>query len=307
MHPENPENAPVSCGAPLPAGRAAGTGLTVSRRAPRRALRALALAAVPVLLAAGCSSGSDGEEPADDQPSPSASPTPEPVRFAELPEPCATVSGDTISDVVPEADPEHGDKLDSPDPATSAACLWSGLDDYQFRSLTVSLRRFDSDLSVGSGDERAVGYVREMVEEITSDEDNKDVETAALAGTGDEATSIAYHVKKAAGEDEEEYRQHRVVARTANVVVTVDYSGAGFEGDDTPGAGGMKEAAEAVAEEVVAAVNATAEEPGGAEGGADEGADAGGPGGAQEDAGGAGDAESGEPPSNSVEGEDAQG
>lgn len=280
--------------------------------APRRALRALAVAALPVLLAAGCSSGSDEKKP-EETPSTSSTPTPEPVRYAELPDPCATVSGDTIGEVVPEADPKRGNKLDSPDPTTSAACLWSGLDEYQFRSLTVSLRRFESDLTVGSGDERASGYAAQVVEEITEDEANKDVETARLADLGDEATGIAYHVKKTAGEDDDkvDYRQHRVVVRTANVVVTVDYSGAGFEGDDTPGAGGIRDGAEAVAAEVVAAVEATAEEPDESQDGADnedgeDGEQAGSDAGSGDDTDGEENTEGSEPPSSSLEGSQAE-
>ncbi|TDC21535.1 DUF3558 domain-containing protein [Streptomyces sp. 8K308] len=236
------------------------------RPASRFAVRALALAALPVLLVTGCSSSSDSSDDAtrDNEPE-SVAPTPEPVRFEGLPEPCQTIGQDTIGEVVPQADPESGETLSSSDTSTSAACLWSGLDDFQFRSLTVALRRFDSDLSLGSGDERATAYVQQMVDEITGDDANRDVESAELAETGDAATSIAYTVTKTGEEDEDEqdYRQQRVVSRVGNVVLTLDYSGAGFEGDDMPSADSVREAAETAAREAVAAVDASADASGG--------------------------------------------
>ncbi|UCM89559.1 DUF3558 domain-containing protein [Streptomyces marincola] len=263
-----------------------------SRPAPRLAVRALAWAALPVFLVAGCSSDS-GDDTTDDEPAPSASPTPEPVRFAALPEPCSTLGEDTVGDIVPEADPAAGETLSSSDTSTSGACLWSGLDDYQFRSLTVALRRFDSDVTIGSGDERAEEYLRQMSDEVTGDEANRDVEAADLGDTGESAVTIAYTVTKETEEEgEQDYRQHRVAARTGNVVVTVDYAGAGFEGDDMPGADTVREAAEAAAREAVAAVDASEN----AEGGAGDGQEQGGEEGREE--GGAGEDEAGdEPPS----------
>ncbi|UED84929.1 DUF3558 domain-containing protein [Streptomyces profundus] len=227
------------------------------RKASRRVVRLTALAAVPVLLAVGCSSSSDDSASEEDNAPASEAPSPEPVRFAELPEPCSLVGGDTIGDVVPEADPEDGAALESSNTSASAACLWNGLDEYQFRSLTVSLRRFDSDPAVGSGDERAGAYLQQMVEEVTGDEANHEPAAEELPETGDEAVSIAYAVTKEADGDEHDYRQQRVVVRTGNAVVTVDYSGAGFQGDDLPGAGGIKEAADLTAQEVVTNLEAS--------------------------------------------------
>lgn len=127
--------------------------------------------------------------------------------------------------------------------------------------LTVALRRFDSDVALGSGDERADEYLQQMVEEVTGDEANADVETAALAETGDAATSVGYTVVKESEEEgEQEYRQQRIVARTGNLVLTLDYSGAGFEGDDMPGADDIKAGAETAAHEAVTTVNAAADE-----------------------------------------------
>lgn len=236
------------------------------RTAPRTAVaaRVMALATVPVLLVAGCSgsdSGDDGSA-SEQRPRTTAPPEPEPVRFTTLPEPCSLLDEDTIEEVVPNADPQSGETLSSSDTSTSGACLWSGLDDYDFRSLTVSLRRFESDPAIGSGDERAEEYRTRLVEEITGDDANEDVSEEQLAETGDAATSISYRVTREDDDEEEEYQQQRVVVRTGNVVVTVDYSGAGFEEADTPGARGVREAAETAAREAVSAVDASAEEDG---------------------------------------------
>ncbi|MDT0270359.1 DUF3558 domain-containing protein [Streptomyces sp. DSM 44915] len=242
----------------------------MDRNASRRAVRLLALATVPVLFAAGCSS-SDPAPEEDNEPQAEA-PTPEPVRFAELPGACSLVTEDTIGDVVPEADPAEGEELESSNSTTSGACLWSGLDDYQFRSLTVSLRRFDSDLAVGSGDERATAYLQQMVDEITGDEANREPAAEELAETGDEAVSVAYQVTRESGDAEHDYQQQRVVVRSGNVVLTLDYSGAGFEGDDPPGAGDVKEAADRTAAEAVTRLDASADEEDG--GDAEENPDA---------------------------------
>ncbi|MDB1087895.1 DUF3558 domain-containing protein [Streptomyces sp. ACA25] len=226
----------------------------MDRTATRFALRTLSWAVVPVLLVAGCSSDSGGGTPEGDSVA-VTDPTPEPVRFSALPEPCSTVGADTIGDVVPEAEDEDGEALDSTDLERAGTCLWSGLDGYDFRSLTVAMRRFDSDLSIGSGDERAAEYLRQTAEEVTGDGESQDVEEAGLEGLGDEATTISYLVVKENSESESrDYRQQRVVIRVDNVVVTVDHTGTGFEDGEAPDAESVRENAEQVAREVVTAL-----------------------------------------------------
>ncbi|MGW7295791.1 DUF3558 domain-containing protein [Streptomyces xiamenensis] len=241
-------------------------------RGPR--LRALAWAAVPALLIAGCSSSPSGDDAKDDSAAgeEQSAPEPEPVRFTDLPSPCATISEDTAGDLVPKADPEGGSALTSNDTSLSGTCLWSGLKEYQYRSLTVSLRRFESDLSLGSGDDRAQGFIAQQVEEITGDGANSDVDQQELAGTGDSAVTLAYNAEKDIDDDKQDFRQQRVVVRTGNVVITVDYAGTGLEGDDLPGAKGIKERAETAAAEAVERLGATADEGQDADG-AEDGAD----------------------------------
>ncbi|MDK1475384.1 DUF3558 domain-containing protein [Streptomyces sp. 549] len=218
--------------------------------------RALALAAVPVLLVAGCSSGGDGgsKEAAEPSAAPSsAAPSPEPVKFTTLPDPCQSLGRDLVQEVVPKAPP--GKNLGSKDADAYTSCLWSGLDDFEYRALSVSFRRFDSDTGLGSGDERATEYAAQQVEAATRDESHKGVKDSPLKDLGDAATNVAYDTAKKDGKKSEDYREQRTVVRSANVVITVDYSGAGFEDAKTPSADSIGKGAEKVAEKALSALD----------------------------------------------------
>jgi hypothetical protein len=233
------------------------------RNAPRLA-RTLACAAVavPVLLAsAGCSSSPDsGSEKDSAAPSgsPSASPTAKPSAISGLPDPCKTVKKDTIDDVVPDADPEKGKNLDSADTDAYGSCFWHGASgklDGDYRSLTVSLKRYDSAPALGSGEEQAGRYFKQQVESVTGDKTNEDLKQAKPADLGAQATSLTYTtVKKAEKKDDQKYRAGRVLVRVHNAVVMVDYEGTGFEDAKLPSADTVRKNAQKVAEEVVAAV-----------------------------------------------------
>jgi hypothetical protein len=226
----------------------------------RTAVRTAAGAAMPVLLVAGCSAisgneaGDSGSVPSPSTSTSSATPSPAPVKFAELPDACDTVSKDTIGDVVPEAKPKGGKNLGSEDVDTYTSCLWTGLDDFDYRALTVSLRRFDSDTTIGSGAERAAEYAEQQLAKVSQEKDNKDLKDSRLSGLGDSAAALGYEVAKKEGKSSEDYREQRVVVRSGNVVITVDYSGAGFEDAKTPSAGDIGKGAEKTAKEVTAAL-----------------------------------------------------
>jgi hypothetical protein len=226
----------------------------LSRRRGAGTLLACAVASA-ALLVPGCSSN-PGKGPGEGE-SPAAAPTPEAVRFADLPNACRTLDVETIAAVVPKASNEKGDELPSENVTLTSTCLWSGLDGYDFRSLTVTLKRFESDLALGTGDERAGKYLRAQTAEIVDDEANEDVAEAEVAELGDESVGIAYTAEKENGERSRNFRQHRVVTRTANVVVTVDYAGTGFEGGDLPSAKSVKKSAVRAATESVAAMATT--------------------------------------------------
>lgn len=217
-------------------------------------------AAVPaMLIASGCSSDSGSDEGADKgagasaSQSASPSPTVRAAAYKELPQPCAVLSKKTLEDLAPKA--KAGKEGNSDDISTRASCSWSsldnnGVDGSQFRWLNVSLLRFDSDTTRGAGDELAEEYYAKQVRDAQSAEGAKGTKTEPLTGTGDEATVVRYDLKKKEGT----FRQQTVVARVENVVVTLDYNGAGLAGDKTPDADDLVKDAQKAAAEAVAAV-----------------------------------------------------
>lgn len=214
-----------------------------------------------MLVAAGCSSdsGSDGgtdPKVSDASASASASPSPtvRPAVFGQLPEDaCKVLSKKTLKDLVPEA--EGGKEGTSDDIAKRTSCSWDSLDSNgvkgsQYRWLNVSLLRYDSDVTRGAGDELAGKYYDKQVEDAQGTEGAKGVKAEPVEGLGDEATAVHYELKKKEGT----FQQQTVVVRTENVVVTVDYNGAGFAGDKTPDADGLMKKAKKAAEDAVASV-----------------------------------------------------
>ncbi|MFI0777719.1 hypothetical protein [Streptomyces sp. NPDC021212] len=233
------------------------------RSAPRLA-RILACATVPVMLVAGCSSGSDDKKNAESSSrpsSPSASPSVAAAKFSKLPDVCSALSGTTIGKLVPKAKPKKGKALPSGDTNTSATCLWNGLDGFKYRSLSLSLKLFPSDAGLGTGDKRAQEYATQQASKSSGAKGVKNVKTEQTA-IGDAATTVRSDEKK----DGDDFRNTTVVARTANVVVTIEYDGAGYETEKTPNATKLMDDAKAAAKEVVASV---AKGTGGAGGGKD--------------------------------------
>ncbi|MEU5596907.1 DUF3558 domain-containing protein [Streptomyces sp. NPDC020298] len=225
-------------------------------------------AAVPVMLvAAGCSSdsGSDGGAKASQQTaaagadagsaSASASPSVQAAAYAKLPEPCAVLSKSTLGEMVPKG-AKSGKEGTSSDTSSRSSCSWSSLDNNgvkgsQFRWLNVSLLRFDSDANRGSGEKQAQVYYADQVKAAQSVSGAKNSKTEPVSGTGNEASVVHYDLKKKEGG----FKQQTLVVRTENVVVTLDYNGAGLAGDKTPDASGLTKAAEKAAKEAVAAVS----------------------------------------------------
>ncbi|GHH20461.1 DUF3558 family protein [Streptomyces lanatus] len=218
-------------------------------------------AAVPVMLvAAGCSSDSGSEDKAADSstkssasPSESPSPTVQAAVYKSLPEPCKVLAKKTLEDLVPEA--KSGKKGTSDDASTRGSCSWSSLDSNgvkgsQFRWLSVSMLRFESDVTRGSGAKLAQDYFETQVQDARSVSGAKNTKSEPVAGVGDEATAVRYDLKKKEGS----FKQETVVARAENVVVTLDYNGAGFAGEKAPSADTLNKLAQKAAKEVVAAV-----------------------------------------------------
>ncbi len=220
-------------------------------------------AAVPVmLLAAACSSNSGSGDGAKKTPagdakasaSASASPTVQAARYAKLPEACKVLSSKTLDELVPKGTKSAKEGTSS-DISSRASCSWNSLENNgvkgsQFRWLNVSLLRFDSDASRGSGDQQAKAYYDKQVQDAKSVTGAKNTKSEPVSGTGDEATAVRYDLKKKEGS----FKQQTVVARVQNVVLTLDYNGAGLAGDKTPDADDLAKDAKSAAKEAVAAV-----------------------------------------------------
>ncbi|MFF3516924.1 DUF3558 domain-containing protein [Streptomyces sp. NPDC002573] len=243
-------------------------GLGTSRQGARLRRLLVCAAAVPaVLVAAGCSSdsgsgsGSDTKPQAqkqhttDAQPSQSASTnTVQPAAYASLPKPCSVLSDKTLGDLVPKD--KSGKQGTSDDAGTRSSCSWSSLENNgvkgsQFRWLNVSLLRFASDAARGSGNKLAEDYYGRQIQDAQSVDGAKNVKSAPVAGAGDQATAVRYDLKKKEGA----FKQETIVARVENVVVTLDYNGAGLAGDKAPDADDLAKAAEKAVKEVVSSVS----------------------------------------------------
>jgi hypothetical protein len=251
------------------------------RRAKRLGRVLVCAAAVPVMLiAAGCSSDSDSgsddtggksaDKPASASASASPSPTVQAAAYKSLPKPCAVFSKKSLDELVPEA-PKSGKEVTSDDASARASCSWSSLDNNgvkgsQFRWLSVSLLRFDSDTSLGAGDEQAQSYYESQVQDAQAADGAKNAKSQPVSGTGDAATTVTYDLKKKEGS----FKQQTVVTRVENVVITLDYNGAGLAGEKTPSAATLTKLAEKAAKEAVAAVSSANGEGSGA--GTDTGA-----------------------------------
>ncbi|MGC0338815.1 DUF3558 domain-containing protein [Streptomyces sp. SLBN-8D4] len=221
-----------------------------------------------MLIAAGCSSdsgdsgsgsGGGGDKAAGAgatvSASPSTAPTVQAAAYKSLPESCGVLSSKTLKSLVPKA-PKSGKKGTS-EAGTRGSCSWSSLDNNgvkgsQFRWLNVSLLRFESDTSRGTGEAQAAKYYEQQIQDAQSVAGAKNAKSQAVSGTGDAATLVRYDLKKKEGA----FKQQTVVTRVENVVVTVDYNGAGLAGDKAPSADTLAKLAERAAKETVTAVSA---------------------------------------------------
>ncbi|MEV7278246.1 DUF3558 domain-containing protein [Streptomyces sp. NPDC093111] len=237
------------------------------QRSASRLSRILACAAVPVMLvAAGCSSGSDSGDKgsgSSGEASSSASATPKPTptktveaaKFAKLPDVCKAVSAKTTASLVPKAKAKNGTTAESSDAASRGGCSWNGLEDKgvkgsQYRWLDVSFYRYTSDATLGSGQERASENFAKELAKIQGTQGAKQLKTMTAGGIGDEANTVTYQLRKT----DEDFTYASVVARTGNVLVLLSYNGAGYAGADGPSSKTVTEGALKAAKEAVAAV-----------------------------------------------------
>ncbi|EDY45478.1 membrane protein [Streptomyces sp. SPB074] len=227
-----------------------------------------------ILVAAGCSSGSGDEGKAKDDAkqsaaagsgknakngasaSPDASATATVrAKYAKLPEPCTALSAKTLKALVPAAKDTKGSQGSSDDLNARGTCSWNSLDSNgvhgsQYRWLSLALVRFDSDATLGTGDERAAAYLAKQITATRATAEAKDLKSEKVAGLGDEATAVTYALKKKEGD----FEQQTLLVRTANAVLTLDYNGAGLAGEKTPDPAKLRKDAERAAGDAVAAV-----------------------------------------------------
>ncbi|MEU2026444.1 DUF3558 domain-containing protein [Streptomyces sp. NPDC016469] len=230
------------------------------RSAPRLT-RILACAAVPVMLVvAGCSSDSGDKKEADSSASASpeatkSEPAVEAAKFAELPDACSSVEAKTVKSLVPSAKSKNGTRGKSSDASVRGSCSWNGLADKgvkgsQYRWLDVGFTRFASDQTLGSGAARAGEEFDKQVKKTEATDGAKNIATGSVSGVGDQATKITYDQSKT----DEDFRFTTIVARTGNVVVVVNYNGAGYAGAKTPSAESVLKGATMAVKDAVAAV-----------------------------------------------------
>ncbi|HSX98746.1 MAG TPA: hypothetical protein VLG91_15340 [Streptomyces sp.] len=230
---------------------------------PGRARVLVGAAVVPVmLLAVGCSSdsGSDGasgdETPAGLDRSATESATPEVVagKYASLPDACEVFSDKTLKSVVPKG-VKSGKAINESEENVTGDCRWisldnNGVDGSQYRWLSVSLHLLASNEANGPGEDRAAKAYESKVTAAKAVDGAKNVKTEPLTGTGEQATVIKYDLKK----DGDTFKQQTIVVRTANVVITLDYNGAGLAGEKSPDAAALLKSAKSAAEEAVEAI-----------------------------------------------------
>ncbi|WEO96057.1 DUF3558 family protein [Streptomyces sp. FXJ1.172] len=236
------------------------------RRGKRLSRVLVCAAAVPaVLITAACSSdsgdskskGGGTQASADNSGTPSsasASPTVQAAAYNKLPDPCGVLSKKTLTDLVPKD--TSGKKGSSDETSQRASCSWSSLDNNgvkgsQFRWLNVSLLRFDSDATRGSAEAQAHKYFAQQVKDAEAVGGAKNTKEVPLSGTGSEASAVRYDLQKKEGL----FKQQTVVARVENVVVTLDYNGAGLAGDSTPNADDLTQSASKAVKEALTAVS----------------------------------------------------
>ncbi|MFI0901694.1 DUF3558 family protein [Streptomyces sp. NPDC020983] len=232
------------------------------RTAPRRALLLACAAAVPALLLAGCSSGGSGSDSGgkgdgtaggkDTAASGPATTTaaPAPEKFATLPNACQSVGKATVDAIVPKAKSAAGTPATSDDPKNRAGCSWTGngKDGYQYRWLSVTFQRFGS-TSAGPAEDQAKERFTDQAARLGKAPGAK---VSAVTGVGDQATSVAGKATVAKVTSQND----TLLVRTGNVLVIVEYDGAGLEGKKNPSATTVNAGALRAAKEAVAAVAA---------------------------------------------------
>ncbi|MDN3258458.1 hypothetical protein QWJ26_01245 [Streptomyces sp. CSDS2] len=154
--------------------------------------------------------------------------------YTTAPSPCSAVPAATLKSLVPGAGPA-GKEIPSTDTKLRRTCSWNALHGYDYRWLDVSFE-------IGASDREAEQEYEQRVAEKSGG--------GAVPGLGD----TAYSVVGLTTEDKQQTREGVVLARVANALVVVTYSGSDFETREAPTTDEINKGAIKAAKSAVAAL-----------------------------------------------------
>ena len=217
---------------------------TTARAATGGALAAL-LSATALTALSACSGPSGESGGTDDSGAGSRSGTasaPPPGRYQTLPEPCGSVSRTTLRALLPDSPDYAGDAALTYDNDRRVGCTWTGTEQGADRRLVIDFERVVSyDPAVSDEDKAAQGFAKKAAAAHIPDRapdpgDSAPVPQPSTSGTPSAGTGDT-SPRRVGGIGDEAYLndslgpggagQHQeatVVFRTANVLVTVDFS-----------------------------------------------------------------------------------
>ncbi|MFF8726351.1 hypothetical protein ACF073_07640 [Streptomyces sp. NPDC015171] len=154
--------------------------------------------------------------------------------YTTAPAPCSGVPSATVTALVPGAK-KAGKEIPSTDTTLRRTCSWNALKGFDYRWLDVSFEIRESDQEAGKEYE-------ERVKERSGG--------GPVPGLG----ASAYSVVNLTSEDGQQTREGVVMARVANALVVVTYSGSDFETKKAPGTDEINKGAIKAARSAVAAL-----------------------------------------------------
>ncbi|MFF3904418.1 hypothetical protein ACFYZJ_00010 [Streptomyces sp. NPDC001848] len=176
----------------------------------------------------------DARSPQDAGTASAAGPSAAAKAYTTAPAPCAALSGNTITSLVPGAK-TAGKEIPSTDRSVRRTCSWNALKGYDYRWLDVTFEIMDSQ-----------AQAQKSYTERTTDKSGG----GAVPGLGE----TAYSVVNLTTEDKQQTREGLVLVRVSNALVSVDYNGSDFETKKAPGTDEINKGAIKAAREAVAAL-----------------------------------------------------
>ncbi|MFI8347222.1 hypothetical protein [Streptomyces sp. NPDC085596] len=197
-----------------------------------------ALSSGPAATAnSGSAQGSQASTGASAAPAASSA-APAAKTYDDAPAPCTGVPVATVKSLVPGAK-TAGKEIPSTDSQLRRTCSWNALKGYDYRWLDVSYE-------VTATDEAAEKEYQQRVTEKSGG--------GAVPGLGDGG----YSVVNLTTEDKQQTREGVVLARVANALVVVTYSGSDFESKKAPETATINKGAIKAAKDAVASLRSGA-------------------------------------------------